>query len=676
MFDYLKKHAIFIVLLGIAFIAAGAVNWQRMTVENANRSVEMVYDYGHVMELAASEGKTVDEALALFRKAGVTSFAVYDATVEKLVNNGYVQIASQLSTEDKIRLGMASDSVVMMATGKPGANERLQEASEDLVLRLPQDAVKKVTTPDGKFMLGIKTIDEKALNQMNLGISAAEIKDIQNRGFGVVVRPTNYTAMTKAKADHFLARLDANAPVCAIVFVGQEAFGYPDQMDYIGEELKVRAIPVALIESPTQLQFEKQLGAVDMVKNLDYYGVRAYSMFRDELVKLSAEEASQRHFISDTERNIRLNLFSTYKRPIPGKTLLESDTSYIALTAEKLQAHGYTLGKASVMPHFHESRALQLLVLLGVGALTGAAFCALTGARRKIGYGLALLTFIGLGTLLFTHWQILARQVAGLLIAVTTPTVAMYGVFRYWRQVDWHEMESRWSLFGKAIVQLALVSLFSLLGGWLLSAILAATPFFMEMEIFRGVKAAFLLPVICVAILYVRIFPTFRSHAYENWQDFPDFAARFLHLPVRVGTLMLAGFIGIAGLIFIGRSGHEEGVPVSQLEISLRRFLESTLAVRPRSKEFLIGHPAFLLVPLALAKRWPQWLHFLLVIAAGIGQASIVETFAHMRSPLWMSTLRGVNGVLIGILVGVIVILGTYVLSALNGYRSRANEEA
>lgn len=676
MFDYLKKHAIFIVLLGIAFIAAGAVNWQRMTVENANRSVEMVYDYGHVMELAASEGKTVDEALALFRKAGVTSFAVYDATVEKLVNNGYVQIASQLSAEDKIRLGMASDSVVMMATGKPGANERLQEASEDLVLRLPQDAVKKVTTPDGKFMLGIKTIDEKALNQMNLGISAAEIKDIQNRGFGVVVRPTNYTAMTKAKADHFLARLDANAPVRAIVFVGQEAFGYPDQMNYIGEELKARAIPVALVEAPTQLQFEKQLGAVDMVKHLDYYGVRAYSMFRDELVKLSAEEASQRYFISDTERNIRLNLFSTYKRPIPGKTLLESDASYIALTAKKLQAHGYTLGKASVMPHFHESRALQLLVLLGVGALTGAAFCALTGARRKIGYGMALLTFIGLGALLFTHWQVLARQVAALLIAVTTPTVAMYGVFCYWRQVDWHEMESRWSLFGKAIVQLALVSLFSLLGGWLLSAILAATPFFMEMEIFRGVKAAFLLPVICVAILYLRIFPTFRTHAYENWQDFPDFAARFLHLSVRVGTLILAGFIGIAGLIFIGRSGHEEGVPVSQLEISLRRFLESTLAVRPRSKEFLIGHPAFLLVPLALAKRWPQWLHFLLVIAAGIGQASIVETFAHMRSPLWMSTLRGVNGVLIGILVGIVVILGTYVLSALNGYRSRANEEA
>lgn len=675
MFDYLKKHAIFIALLGIAFIAAGIINWQRMAVEDASHSVEMVYDYGHVTELAASEGKTVDEALALFRKAGVTSFAVYDATVEKLVNNGYVQIASQLSTEDKARLGLTPEAIVMTATGKPGANERLQEASEDLILRLPQGAVTKVTSPDGKFMLAVKGIDENALNQMNLGISSAEIKDIQNRGFGVVVRPTNYTAMTKAKADHFLTRLDANAPVRAIVFVGQEAFGYPNRMDYIGEGLKARGIPVALLESPTQLQFEKQLGAVDMVKHLDYYGVRAYSMFRDELVKLGAEEASQRHFISDTERNIRLNLFSTYKRPIPGKTLLESDASYIALTAEKLQMHGYTLGKASVMPHFHESRALQLLVLLGVATLTGAAFCALTGARQKIGYGLALLTFIGLGALLFTHWQILARQVAGLLIAVTTPTVAMYGVFRYWRQVDWHEMESRWSLFGKAIGQLALVSLFSLLGGWLLSAILAATPFFMEMEIFRGVKVAFLLPVICVAVLYLRIFPTFRSHAYENWQDFPDFAARFLHLPVRVGTLLLAGFIGIAGLIFIGRSGHEEGVPVSQLEISLRRFLESTLAVRPRSKEFLIGHPAFLLVPLALAKRWPQWLHFLLVIAAGIGQASIVETFAHMRSPLWMSTLRGVNGILIGILVGVIVILGTYVLSALNGYRSRANEE-
>ena len=68
MFDYLKKYAIFIALLGITFIAAGAINCQRMVVEDANHSVEMVYDYGHVTQLAASEGKTVDEARALFRK--------------------------------------------------------------------------------------------------------------------------------------------------------------------------------------------------------------------------------------------------------------------------------------------------------------------------------------------------------------------------------------------------------------------------------------------------------------------------------------------------------------------------------------------------------------------------------------------------------------------------------
>ena len=146
MFDYLKKYAIFIALLGIAFIAAGAINWQRMVVEDANHSVERVYDYGHVTELAASEGKTVDEALALFRKAGVTSFAVYDATVEKLVHTGYVKIVSQLSTEDKARLDLTPEAIVMTATGKPGANERLQEASEDLILRLPQGAVTKVTS--------------------------------------------------------------------------------------------------------------------------------------------------------------------------------------------------------------------------------------------------------------------------------------------------------------------------------------------------------------------------------------------------------------------------------------------------------------------------------------------------------------------------------------------------
>ena len=43
---------------------------------------------------------------------------------------------------------------------------------------------------------------------------------------------------------------------------------------------------------------------------------------------------------------------------------------------------------------------------------------------------------------------------------------------------------------------------------------------------------------------------------------------------------------------------------------------------------------------------------FLLVIVATIGQGSMVETFAHMRTPVYMSFMRGIGGIVLGAGVG------------------------
>ena len=48
---------------------------------------------------------------------------------------------------------------------------------------------------------------------------------------------------------------------------------------------------------------------------------------------------------------------------------------------------------------------------------------------------------------------------------------------------------------------------------------------------------------------------------------------------------------------------------------------------------------------------------FLLVLAATIGQSSMVETFAHMRTPVMMSFTRGVGGLLGGAMIGAAAML-------------------
>ena len=95
---------------------------------------------------------------------------------------------------------------------------------------------------------------------------------------------------------------------------------------------------------------------------------------------------------------------------------------------------------------------------------------------------------------------------------------------------------------------------------------------------------------------------------------------------------------------------------------------------RPREKEFLIGHPAFMLAAYAVGKRIPMILHFVLSVAAVIGIASMVETFCHLRTPVYMSIARGYDGILLGIAIGVLAIIAFRFLGyGIRWYQSRGD---
>lgn len=150
-----------------------------------------------------------------------------------------------------------------------------------------------------------------------------------------------------------------------------------------------------------------------------------------------------------------------------------------------------------------------------------------------------------------------------------------------------------------------------------------------------------------------------------------------LDYPIYLKTLLLFGLGAIAAWIYVGRSGHTAGVPVPAIEIKLRAFLEDAMYARPREKEFLIGHPAFMLAVVAVYRQWPRLLHYLLVVAATIGQGSLVETFAHIRTPIFMSFVRGIDGLLLGAALGILAVFAVQVLhylSYLLGRRPAAHE--
>jgi hypothetical protein len=94
---------------------------------------------------------------------------------------------------------------------------------------------------------------------------------------------------------------------------------------------------------------------------------------------------------------------------------------------------------------------------------------------------------------------------------------------------------------------------------------------------------------------------------------------------------------------------------VSRLELKLRSILDKVLIVRPRTKEFLIGHPAlFLGIAAALGGR-RGWAALLLVIGT-IGEVSLINTFCHIHTPIEVTVLRVIIGAVVGVLIGIVVL--------------------
>ena len=81
-------------------------------------------------------------------------------------------------------------------------------------------------------------------------------------------------------------------------------------------------------------------------------------MSKDELIKLDPKEAASRFYVSTIERNVRMNLFPSYKFAANGETLSETNARYIHDVTNRLEKHGFNIGKASVMEPYFPSRIL------------------------------------------------------------------------------------------------------------------------------------------------------------------------------------------------------------------------------------------------------------------------------------------------------------------------------
>ncbi len=704
----LKK--LYMMILVVSLVVVGIVAFNRIGVENQHKTVEMVLDYEETKMLAEQSDHDLAFWLKHFKSLGFTSVAVKESTLENLKNDDQPiayhvvgklkkdinwntkydsEVVRYIETKsDKFDLVVTTPSKDLYTFITSGLERRYSDAfyktfeNSTYTIILDGKAVDGLyaetgylVDEDGKGKRTLRELVDSKLSWVGFGFDTNIIDQVQASGLTVLPRPSNFERQPDQLVSAFKEEMEKlNIDPTYFVFQGESVMGFEpasENIDALYTYMNENQIATGLIESGVQRSQVKQDGLVDLTKMLDYDGIRVFPVvgYIQERYQWygykGAEEIENTIYRAVTERNIRSVYFRPYREKdneIIYVTDPEIYTDSFANLESRLAEHKITYGPASKLI-YNEPGVMNLCV---------------------IGYGLVVLSIIALNSLLqisdkfqsillsigvlgVTAANFVVPNMAATLMALgasvlfpTLGAIVLLDILKQFmvnRQID--KMQT---IVLKGLSLLIITSSIAMVGGIFVGSILSSSSYLLEMEYFRGVKLSQLAPLGIFCVIYILKFGYARPVSDMNEDENYILDIRnLLHERIQIMHVLLVGVIGILGVIYIARTGHETTIQPSNLEMLFRNFLEYNFLARPRTKELLMAFPAVMLVSYAALKGWKQ-LIFPLAAVVMIGITSVVNTFSHLRAPMYMSTARTVYGVGMGALIGIIGILALNVI--------------
>lgn len=631
-----------LIAIGLGLVAAVLILWSRWNVESGYRTVEIVLDGRDWEALALREGRDPWEVLAEAARRGATSVALYEWTLERLAERGEIvyQSREELLAEAYLR-PLPPPFNISAGNSEPNPSTVFVTGNRDTLAFVESSLASilgRARVRRNGSLLEVKGL-RADLEQLGLGLRPEDLERARAAGLAPALRLRNYPGLTKeglAAKGAALVKLGGGYPV---VFELNEVLGYDRLLPDTARILRAAGDRYARIEVFSARR--KQRGEDRLAREMRPEVVRLFSLTPEELLVLPIGEARDKFVRSARERNIRL----IYIRPFLPTAGMEGTTvnlGFIADVARDVRRFGLRTGRAVPLPEVRIHPALRLLAALGALAAMGLALVMLgdaVGAPVPIRFVWALV-IVGLMltvALRFSGPIILWLKLLALGTAATVPAVAVAAAMPRSR------LQAAPVLAGVRVLWLA--SGGSIAAGLLVAALLTRWDFMMAADVFLGVKIAQLIPVILVVLLLWGRDKTARSWR-ETARDLWEWSGHPLLLRYAVAAVV----VGLAAVILLARSGNF-GLPLFAVEDRLRNFMEDLLVARPRTKEYLIGHPALVLAGAAAAAGWRRWVLPLAALGA-IGQAGIVNSFSHIHTPLLYTAWRTVNALWLGTVVG------------------------
>jgi len=622
-----KIHERFIVTccLTITLAVVASLAFQRIDRESLKQKIELAFPETRLVQATVFDSNAPQDLL----QAGVTTLVRLPYTLDDMLRYGLAQAWHPQSDVMEIRLAdnkLTSNAIVYL-TGQFGMDAlqlRLRESEFICDVSLPAPLGK--IEPD-RFILEIPT------GPMPAGFRRALFLPAGDWG-----RTRDLNQFTQAI---YSLKPDMVIPY----WRGGINAGYFFRSYFNTPWLRKPAVVVPEFSLPG-------VGRKIMRRQLKHNLFRAHYINRRLATKYTPTKLRQRIVRAVKERNVRL----VYVDPPKFWTFARILHFYQAVKSD-LKAAGFQIGAMENPPRAHIGHLGMMIIYLGLSgilffflwqvALWAVGFTGqddtvdqvLTIRLKPVYFRWTALFFCI--ALLIVHWEGSAAwggKIAAWLIATVVPVLSLM-LFLPPTPVP----ENKWADgLWKSMKEFFTIMLWNLMAGLTIAVLLYHPAFIQRFDGFMGVKAAYLIPLLFIGIY---LFPNVTD---KNW-----WRIRFdrEHWVWTVGAGVAIIFLLAILLI---RSGNTSWLPITAWETELREGLERLLGVRPRFKEFLIGHPCLLIglfgrrLPGQFSRIWPD----ICIVIGLVGQLSLINTFCHIHIPLVLSLLRTWHGLWLGLLLG------------------------
>lgn len=677
-----KKHVVskilpWIILISM-FICLIPSLANRISNEKQNKNIVMSVLY---KDIANKVSKPETESLLEQYKAnGITNIAVTEETLNTLVVAGEV-------TSIKYNVLLHKYDTESMMAGE-FIRERCPDVAYDshIVLAkreetkefLKNTISKRYTEKDYMYVGNMEYLDEnmdiyvfydgsKNLWDYQLGYDESELTYLRHMGFNVTLsfvvnnyKNTEYLHdINRIVKDYEVKYLNLLAGDKGIAEKDINKKNYQTLADIINEN----NITLVVTENDDQLSNQHFLGYDDVFYSVvkspsgSHKVLRGYETYDDSQIGDDgySHRVSQ-FFNSAIDRNIRFfTITQIFKNNTNYNTLAEK-TFYASLDFKtRIENEGFTVGgetKAfsySSSERFNFACCAVIMIMAILIMMKKALSCDFT---KLTYFGVLLSVFAFFGTyLLYSPLKELISlypTVFCLVISCFAMTSLLSLLKRFSKSM---------SLFPQILLSLVTVLASILIGTVGMGSMLSGIDYYINNEIFRGIKLSLIVPLLYSTVLYYLMFFKDAEGKYKKQ------IASFLNADIKVYKLIFAtGIIAVFFAIiyyYILRSGNVSSI--SSFEQTVRTTLTKIFPARPRTKEFLIGYPSLVLLVYYMKKTNLKSLQWVLTVGTSILTASVTNSFCHVFTDFTTIVQRTLNGLFVGVFVCIVA----YVLNLL-----------